>query len=306
MKVRHIFGIIILAIAALFLSPAILVSGFTYPASGPELPFWLPMMFAVPAAVLILAGMLTVGPPHRLFSAGCTALAGAAFSALALLSMYPMMRSPAWQDMMRASGEQQGLPPQAIAMQLQLSLELPIPLLAITVLGLLGLAGIWPRLQKRRRAAAHDQLVPNVSDPGGEALSTAGPAGRPVSITILAWSLLVSSFFSSLVMLPWSGDYSVGLNAAATFMGVAPGTYRLVYGTTMCLYALGSYFLLRRANWARWLILMLGIAGALTGLFWLEDMRWSMLPALVWIGASVYLLFWREPARRYFGSVASG
>ncbi len=278
MRARHVIGIIFLVLAVLCLGPMVMMPGFSVVGSPAEASLFAVAIFAVPALLLILTGALVVGAPHRWHATGWTLVAGAAYGAATLMMVVPMMNSPDWDQLMQATAQQRNLEMPEMA----ISLGRPLLLAAL----LLVCGGAMLAWHHRHRLARPSEAVPDGS--------------RPVSVTVIAVILLVSAGMGVLSLLI-SGVTTLdqGFAAVEAAWGIPAELQKALSVVGFAVFIVCGIFLLRGANWSRWLLLVFTLANVVYQGTWLNSPGW-MLPSLLWIAAYVYFLFLRDPARRYF------
>lgn len=283
MTARLVIGIILLALAALFLTVPVLPLSISLPGgrsllSSPMFLFFL----LLPGVVLLLAGVLTTGRPHWVIALGWTCLAAVALGAWMLWITWSLSGSPEWQQMMREAGNTDGFEFNRDTMNLRPPLVYCGLLLA---LGLGGLMAGWGR-------GANEAAPPEGS--------------RPVGVTVLAWFLLVTSALGTVgILFQWLGFQREALEASSQAFGIDMTT---VWAQTIVFQAFSfvcALFLLKGHNWARWALVLGLVIG--WGVFYLQmpgfyhaNLSLFIGPGVLWLVILVGVLFVSRPARAFF------
>jgi hypothetical protein len=124
-------------------------------------------------------------------------------------------------------------------------------------------------------------------------------------VTLLSWFLIVTSAVGLLGYVFGAPGMEEGMEAAVrAYGGPSVATQKGWMVGNMLLSAVCGVFMLRGANWARWLLVTATLVGMVAGGL-LYQQLWVVVPGLLWLGLYVYLLFLRAPAAAWF-SRASG
>lgn len=294
MKARHIIGIIFLVITLLFLGPMVLLPGLSI--NGKETPAWIGGIYAAPALILLLIGALTVGGPYRVMAAGWTLFAGALYGAFLLLTVGPMFASPDFNEVMQATQAQQG-----IRSDITLTFSRQVPVFVALGLLVTGLGGLAHYYRGRGAVVLSSLTIDSLrgTDPAATAPDSSGVA-RPVSITVLAWLLIITSVLAFMTQIyPGLANQDVVMQIMADTYEISPDQWRLATGCAYVSTLVCAIFMLQGANWARWLYIVTTLANLLLAWSWFGMVSWA-LGGLPWIALVVFLLFLRRPADRFF------
>lgn len=292
MNVRLVIGIIFLVFAILCLGPMVFTAGMVIQGEGPST--LMLVVFAVPAAVLILIGVLVAGPPHRLPALSWTLVAGAVYGGVVTLMMVSFTQSPEWQQMMQASAAEQGL---AGDFQMQITMTRPLIMAGILLAaGMAGLANCYLGGKERR---SFGQLLTGETHAGDEAILL--DSARPISVTIFCWYLILGAIlmFAGFIY-PGIESQRTAMEISADLYGLSAGDWQLLMGTFAVLSLILGACMLRGANWARWCYLGLIMANVVFGFVLYGVTAWLILANVFWVALPIYLLFFRKPAARFF------
>lgn len=291
MKARHIIGIVILALAVLFFGPMVISAGMRIENIPASYRWFGLLLFGLPAGFLVGVGALIVGPGYRLLSAAWALIAGALYGGLLLVSLLPMMSSPEWQEMMNTVQAQQGGP------ELELAMASGPAFMLTGLLAVFGVAGlIWAR-QRRPGSEDDAQSVATATINGSE-------PGRPLSVSIISILLVVTSLVG---LVGWIINYGMNSEAVRLVEEVygEQASWQLWAGPVMLgISILCGIFLWFGANWARWLLVGSLVVSTTLGALSMRS-GWFIPMGLAWMAVYGYFLFYREPARRWFGGSAT-
>ncbi|MEE4174920.1 MAG: hypothetical protein V2I57_11775 [Xanthomonadales bacterium] len=288
MKARHIIGIVVLALAVLAIGPMVMGAGVQFEEAPLSAGWFALLAFAVPAGFLTLVGALIVGPGYRLQSAAWTLIAGSGYAGLLLVTILPMMSSPEWQEMMTALQARQDGP----AANFSVAPGRPASLIGLLVT--LGVAGLL-LARRNRPESGGDTLFPATHH------GVHGLQGRPLSVTLISLFLVV---LAGVGLLGWVSNYGFDSEALAVVedvYGEQDGWKAWSGPMVMLVWLVCGMFLWLGANWARWLLVGSLLLATMYGVF-SSQTGWLLPVRLVWLAVFGYFLFYREPARRWFGS----
>lgn len=295
MKARHIIGILILILCVLVLGPMVFLPGMSI--DGKQMPGLFASVFGVPALVLLLIGALTVGGPYRVMASAWTLLAGALYGGFVLLTVVPMMQSPDFQEMMRASQAQQGM-----SMDMNMDFSHKIPVFLFFGLVFTGLGGLAHYYFGKGAGSAGSLSLANWRGPEADEASpgVTGPV-RPVSITVFACLLIIFATLSFLAQIyPGLESQRVAMRMATDMTGVSYDKWLWLMGSWNVMMLICGVFFLRGANWSRWLFIVATVANLLVAQFWYSMPLWPLWASVLWLFFPIYVLFIRKPAIRFF------
>jgi hypothetical protein len=119
---------------------------------------------------------------------------------------------------------------------------------------------------------------------------------RPLSVTIIAWFLIVTSIFSIFAF--WS---SFNNPVAAQIMAQSPlprSVHMALAGFSIVFNLIIGAALLKRQNWARYAYVALGVLGIVLG-FFTSPLKSAILLSLIFLAVITFFLF-RKPANYWF------
>ena len=121
-------------------------------------------------------------------------------------------------------------------------------------------------------------------------------AKRPLSITIIAWFLIVSSIISAFTF--WSAfDSPMGQQMLAQ-SPFTPSVHKAFAVFSMLLNLLIGVALLKRQNWARYVYVAFGLLGIVVGVV-TSPIKSALLLSAIFLAVITFLLF-RRPATDWF------
>ena len=188
---RRIFGILFLIAAVIVTGPMMLMSALNMGSPGGEdLTFWFViLLFLVPGSVFMLIGCLVFGVRYWKDTLGWTWIATALYGLLPCFAIFVMITSPEYSQIFES------MDPEFSAIYERENINVVRPLLIAGGFFLLGV----PMAGWRFKA----KLGIGSPDPDGKPAKILQPGERPISVTVIAWLLLISPLFSmfSIVML---------------------------------------------------------------------------------------------------------
>lgn len=120
---------------------------------------------------------------------------------------------------------------------------------------------------------------------------------RPLSVTIVAWFLIVTSVVA-IVSIPFTLDNPLA-HALMERSPVPVAVQLAINYAGMAIGLISGIFILRRENWARVLYVAWGVIGLVVGLF-TAPLKSPLLLGALLLAAIAFILF-RPPADAWFG-----